>query len=74
MHMKSRKMVLMNLFAGQQCRCRQREQTSDTEWGMTNGWDKWKKSHGNIYIIICKIDSGNLLYDLGSSNCGSVTI
>ena len=25
--MESRKMVLMNLFAGQQCRCRHREQT-----------------------------------------------
>ena len=28
--MESRKMVLMNLFAGQQWRCRHREQTVDT--------------------------------------------
>jgi len=53
--MKSRKMILMNLFAGQQWRCRHREQTrrhgAEGESG-TNG-----EYHGNIYITIYKIDS-----------------
>ena len=36
MYMESRKMVLMNLFAGQQCRCRPREKTwEEGEGGMT---------------------------------------
>ena len=30
MHLESRKMVLINLFAGQQWGCRHREQTLDT--------------------------------------------
>ena len=33
MHMESRKMVLMNLFAGQQWRHRHREQTYERGWG-----------------------------------------
>ena len=41
MHMKSRKMVLMNLFAGQQCRRRHREQT----YGR-GGWAEGKERVG----------------------------
>ena len=33
MYMESRKMVLMNLFAVQQWRCRHREQTYGHGWG-----------------------------------------
>ena len=55
-YMESRKMVLMNLFAGQQWRLRQREQTC----GHAEGWREWdqlREEYANIYITICKIDS-----------------
>ena len=54
--MECRKMVPMSLFAGQQWRCRLREQTCGHRGGR-RGWDKLKDYHGNIYITICKIDS-----------------
>ena len=67
--MKSRKMILMNLFAGQQWRCRHREQTrrhgAEGESG-TNG-----EYHGNIYITIYKIDRE--WEDTGNSTQCSVT-
>ena len=55
--MESRKMVLMNLFAGQQQKYRYREQTYghgqvDEGEGGTNG-----EEHGSIYTTICKINS-----------------
>ena len=51
--MESRKMVLMNVFAGQQWRCRYREQTcGHREWGGRRGWDIQRE-----YITIWKIDS-----------------
>ena len=55
--MESRKMVLMNLFAGQQWRCRYREQTYghgqvEEGEGGTNG-----EEHGSIYTTVCKINS-----------------
>ena len=57
---ESRKIVLMNLFAGQQWRCRHREQTCGNSGGR-RGWDKWTEWYGNICITVCKIDSkGNL--------------
>ena len=71
-YMESRKMVLMNLFAGQQWRRRHREQTYGHSRGR-RGWDVWRAWHGNIYTIICKTASGNLLCDVGSSTQGSVT-
>ena len=38
------------------------------------GWDEWSEQCGNIHTTTCKIDSqGDLLYDSGSSNWGSVT-
>ena len=54
--MESRKMILMNLFAGQQWRHRHREQTSGHRGGR-RGWDEWREQHGNIHLTICKIDS-----------------
>ena len=42
MGMESRKMVLMNLFAGQQWRCREREQIRGHGLG-GRGWDKLKE-------------------------------
>ena len=54
--MESRKMVLMNLFAGQQWRCKHREQTCGHN-GRRREWDKLREQHGKIYITICKIDS-----------------
>ena len=51
--MESRKMVLKNLFIGQQWRNRHREQTyGDGERGGEGG-----KSKMETYITICKIDS-----------------
>ena len=53
--MKSRKMVLMNLFAGQQWKHKYREQTCGHGVGGT-GWEELREKHGNIYITICKTD------------------
>ena len=41
--MESRKMVLMNLFAGQQWRCRHREQTYECGAGGRKWWDEWRE-------------------------------
>ena len=43
-----------------------------TQW-VKRGYDKWREYHGNMCTTICKIVSGNLLYDSGNSNWGSVT-
>ena len=42
-YMESRKMVFMNLFAGQQWRCRLREQTGFS--GGRRGWDELREQH-----------------------------
>ena len=42
--MESRKMILMDLSAGQQWRCRPGEQTCGHSWGR-KGWDKLRKYH-----------------------------
>ena len=42
-YMKSRKMILKNLFAGQQWRCRHREQTCGHGGGVKGGWDEWRE-------------------------------
>ena len=54
--MESRKMVLMNLFAGQQWRHRHREQTYGHR---ERGEESEKNGENNMetYIIICKTDS-----------------
>ena len=54
--MDSRKMVLKNLFIGQQWRNRHREQTYGH--GETGGeGEMYVKSNMETYITICKIDS-----------------
>ena len=47
--------VLMNLFAGQQWRCRHREQPCGHAVGRRR-WDERREQHGNVYTTICKID------------------
>ena len=56
MYMESRKMVMMNLFSGQQWRCKHREHTCGHSVGR-RGWDEWREKHGSIYSIIRKIYS-----------------
>ena len=66
--MESRKMVLKNLFTGQQWRNRHREQTMD----MGSGEDRvrcmeivtWKLT----LPYVKQIANGNFLYDSGNSN------
>ena len=54
--MESRKMVLKNLFTGQQWRNRHREQTYGHEERGGEG-EMYAKSNMETYITICKIDS-----------------
>ena len=55
--MEYRKIVMMNLFAAQQWRCRHREQTYG-HGGVVErrGWDEWRK-YMETYTAICKRDS-----------------
>ena len=48
-------MVLMNIFAGQQQRCRHKEQTCGHSMG-GRWWDE-QREYGNIYTTLCQIDS-----------------
>ena len=64
-YMESRKMVLMNLFAGQQWRNRHREQTYGHG---ERGGEGEMYGEGNIDTCY-----GNLLYVSGNSNRGSVS-
>ena len=70
--MEPRKMVLMNIFAGQQWRQIQRTNLTDIKEGR-RGWDEWREQHGNIYTTIYITASGNFLYESRNSNQGSVT-
>ena len=54
--MESRKMVLKNLFTGQQCRNRHSEQTYGCGERGGKG-EMYGKSNMETYITICKIDS-----------------
>ena len=54
--MESRKMVLMNLFAGQQWKRRCREQTCWLRQGR-RGRDEWREQPGNVLTTACEIDS-----------------
>ena len=68
-----RRMVLKNLFTGQQCRKRYREHTYGHEERGREG-EMYGKSNMETYVTICKIDAnGNLLYGSGKSNRGSVS-
>ena len=70
--MESIKMVLKNLFTGQQWRNRHREQTYG--YGERGGEGEMHgKSNMETHITICKIANGNLLYGSGNSNKGSVS-
>ena len=73
MHMESRKMVLMNLFAGQQWTNRHRGQTyglgERRGEGEMHGESKEKLTLPNVK----QIANGNLLYVSGNSNRGSVS-
>ena len=53
--MESRKMVLKNLFTGQQWRNRQRIDL--WTWGEGRRGEMYGKSNMETYIDICKIDS-----------------
>ena len=73
MYMEPKKMVLINLFAGQQWRRGYKEQTCGHS-GEGAGGMKWEGSaethtsaHGK------QTATGHLLPDAGSSDCGSVT-
>ena len=72
-YMESRNMAPMILFAGQQRRHRHKEQTFQHS-GERIGWMTWEGSLETYTLTYVKQrDSGNLLYDSGSSNWGSVT-
>ena len=55
MHMESRKLILMNIFAGQRWRLSHREQTCGPRRGKRVG--QMKRIYMKTYIAICKIDS-----------------
>ena len=60
-------MVLMNLFVGQQWRCRHREWTCGHSGGR-RGWDELRGALKRILPYVKQIASGDLFYDTGSSN------
>ena len=65
--MESRKIVLLNLFSGQQWRYRHREQTYGTGGGGREGWTNGESSMDAYTLPYVKlIVSANLLYDLGT--------
>ena len=45
------------------------------EEGGRSRWDEWREKHGIICTTRCKIQTvnGNLLYDSGNTDRGSVT-
>ena len=55
--MESKKMILMNLFSGQQWRNRHREQTCEYEGGEDGRGEMYGESNMEIYNTICKVDS-----------------
>ena len=54
--MESRKMVLMDLFAGQQRRHSCKELTFEFS-GRSREWDDLREQYCDIYVTIYKIDS-----------------
>ena len=72
--MQSRKMVLKNLFTGQQWRNRHREQTYGHRERGGEG-ELYGESHMETYITICKIDrQREFAVWLRQPNTGSVSI
>ena len=73
--MESRKMVLMNLFVGQQWRHRHRKQTDGhgrREEG-ERGTNAESSVEAHTLPSVKQIAEGNFLSDSGNSNWGSVT-
>ena len=70
--MKSRKMVLKNLFTGQRWRNSHREQTYGHGAGRGEG-EMYGKCNMETCIAIYKIANRNLLYGSENSNRGSVS-
>ena len=54
--MESRKMLLMNVFAGKEWKRRGREWVCGHGWGRRE-WDEWRKQHRRICPAMCKIHS-----------------
>jgi len=72
--MESRKMVLKNLFTGQQWRNRHKEQTYGHGERGGEG-EMCGKSNMETWITVCKIDSQQeFVYGSGNSYRGSVSI
>ena len=69
--MESRKLVLMNLLAGQEQRHRCREQLCGHSGGRR--WDKLRGALAHMHTIMCEIASGKLLDSTGSSDQCFVT-
>ena len=65
--MESRKMILMNLFAGQQWKCRHREWTWRHSGGGEDGINRESSMETCALPYVKWIASGNSLYDVGSS-------
>ena len=70
-YMESRKMVLINLFTGQQWRNRHREQTYGHGGGVRGEGKMYGESSMETYNIICKI---NNQWEFAVWLRGSVTI
>ena len=75
--MESRKIVLMNLFPGQQWRCRHREQTYGHRLGRAEEGEgemnRESSMEADTLTYLKEIASGNLLYASGNTNLGPVT-
>ena len=54
--MESKKMILMNLVAQKEWKCRYRKWTCGQSGGRKE-WDKWGREHQHIYTTMCKTDS-----------------
>ena len=64
----------MNLFAGQQWRCRHREQTYGQRQREEGEGEMSGESSMEAYTLsyVKQMANGNLLYDSGNSNQGSI--
>ena len=72
--MEFRKTALMNLCSGQQWRHKQRTDLQTQQLGEEGGGGTKGESNMEAYTLSCVkwITNGNLLYDSGNSNQGSV--
>ena len=64
-------MAVMNLFASQKWRNRQRTDFGHGERGGEG--EMYRKSNMETYIAVCKIANRNWLFGSGNSNRGSVS-